>query len=150
MKNIVNTIVKAFKDGNKLLICGNGGSAAQASHLAGELVGKFKLKRKALPAISLTTDTSVITSISNDLSFENVFSRQVEALGCAGDVLLCISTSGKSWNVNKAAMVALEFGMEVIDLPREGKGTPEIQENQLKLIHQICEEVEKEMHAYWG
>lgn len=147
---IVQTIVNAFKNGNKLLICGNGGSAAEAQHMAGELVGKFKINRKALPAIALTTDTSVITSIGNDLSFENIFSRQVQALGNNGDVLLCISSSGKSWNVNKAAMIALEIGMEVIDLPREGKNTPEIQENQLKLIHQICEQVEKEMYEYWG
>ncbi|MBU1092569.1 SIS domain-containing protein [Patescibacteria group bacterium] len=147
---IVETIVTAFLRGNKLLICGNGGSAAEAQHMAGELVGKFKLNRKGLPAIALTTDTSIITSIGNDISFDSIFSRQVEALGKPGDVLLCISSSGRSWNVNKAGKMALEICMEVIDLPREGKDTPEIQENQLKLIHTICEQVEKEMYENWG
>jgi D-sedoheptulose 7-phosphate isomerase len=143
VKQISKTILDAFLNGRKLLIIGNGGSAAEAQHMAGELVGKFKLDRKALPAIALTTDTSIITSIGNDLGFENIFSRQVEALGKAGDVLLCLSTSGKSKNVLKAIIEAQKIGMIIYDMPRVGKDTPSIQENQLKIIHKICEEVEK-------
>jgi D-sedoheptulose 7-phosphate isomerase len=136
-------IIRAFRRGNKLLICGNGGSAAEAQHMAGELVGKFLHVRKALPAIALTTDTSIITSIGNDATFDTIFSRQVEALGVPGDVLFCLSTSGKSSNVLLAKKTAEEIGLEVIDLERKGKDTPNIQENQLKAIHKICKIVEE-------
>jgi D-sedoheptulose 7-phosphate isomerase len=142
-RGAADIIIKAFKRGNKLLIIGNGGSASQASHMAGELVGKFKHIRKALPAISLSTDTSVLTSIGNDISFDVVFSRQVEALGVHGDVLLCLSTSGVSNNVLLAKKTAEEMGLCIIDLPRVGKDTPDIQERQLKLIHKICGMVER-------
>jgi D-sedoheptulose 7-phosphate isomerase len=95
-------LVNAIKSGNKLMICGNGGSAADAQHVAGEFVCRFYKDREPLPAIALTTDTSVLTSISNDYSYDDVFSRQVKALGKPGDVLLGISTSGSSKNVMKA------------------------------------------------
>ena len=141
---IADLIVKAFNKGNKLLICGNGGSAAEAQHMAAELVGRFEHERRALPAIALTTDTSILTAWSNDHDFSDVFRRQIEALGHSGDVLLAISTSGKSVNVLKALTFAQERGLFTLDLPREGTSTPEIQENQLKLIHEICREIEKE------
>jgi len=131
---IVDTIVKCFLSGNKVLICGNGGSLAESSHFAAELVGKFKLERRALPAIALTSP-EIITAIGNDYTFDNVFSRQVEAYGEPGDVLICLSTSGKSKNVLKAIKTAKSKGLEVIDFPRKGKDTPSVQEFQLNLNH---------------
>ena len=147
-REIAKQIIDCFRKGNKLLICGCGGSAAQAQHLASELVGYFKRERKGLPAIALTTDTSIITSIGNDVSFDFIFSRQVEALGKKGDVLLTISTSGKSSNIIMAQLKAEEMGMKVIKLPYNIKTershkTPVIQEKQLKMIHQICEIIDK-------
>lgn len=96
-------IWEALKSGNKILLCGNGGSAADAQHIAAELVGRYEQERRAFPAISLTTDTSALTAVSNDYGYEEVFARQVEALAVAGDVLIAISTSGKSPSVVKAA-----------------------------------------------
>lgn len=142
-KQIAKIIIDAFKRGNKLMICGNGGSAAQAQHMAAELVGKYKHDRRALPAIALTTDTSVITAIGNDIGFEEIFARQIEALGRTGDVVLTLSTSGTSQNIIYALGCAQEKGLTMIDLPRKGKDTPIIQENQLKDIHKICEIVEE-------
>lgn len=147
---IAKTIIDCFKKGNKLLICGNGGSAAEAQHMAGELVGYFnkERQRKPLPAIALTTDTSVITSIGNDISFDFIFSRQIKALGKKGDVLLTISTSGKSSNIKMAQLEAEEIGMKVVELPynfetERSNKTPLIQEKQLKMIHEICEIIDK-------
>lgn len=140
---IANIIIKAFKGGNKLLICGCGGSAAQAQHMAAELICKYKYNRVALPAIALTTDTSILTALSNDFSFDIVFYRQVEALGKPGDVLMTISTSGESPSNLLAYRRSWMNCMEYIDLPRKGKDTPAIQEFQLKLIHHICEKVER-------
>ncbi|MBU1165992.1 D-sedoheptulose 7-phosphate isomerase, partial [Candidatus Micrarchaeota archaeon] len=141
-----------------LLICGNGGSAADAQHFAAELVGRYKKERKALPAIALTTDTSVITAISNDYGFEHVFSRQVEALSAGGDVLFLISTSGNSPNLLEAAKKAKTLGIKIIGLLGKGGGklksmcdhaivipsdnTPRIQEMHVLVIHMICESVE--------
>ena len=107
---------KTFEKGNKLLICGNGGSAADAQHIAAELTGRYEKERKALPAIALTTDTSALTAVSNDYGFERVFARQVEALGRPGDCLLAISTSGTSANVIAAVMMARKIGCTVIGL----------------------------------
>lgn len=109
-------IYQTFAKGNKVLICGNGGSAADAQHLAAELVGRFETERKALPAIALTTDTSAITALGNDFGFERIFSRQVEALGNKGDLLIAISTSGNSPNVNAAVMTARRIGCKTIGL----------------------------------
>ena len=103
-------ITKALKQNGRVYICGNGGSAADAQHIAAELVGRFARERKGLPAVALTTDTSIITSISNDYGYENVFARQVEALVREGDILWAISTSGTSANVIKAAQLAKEKG----------------------------------------
>jgi len=107
-------LIQAFKDGNKVLLCGNGGSAADCQHLATEFVSKLSMDRPGLPAIALTTDTSFLTAHSNDHSFEDIFKRQVEALGKASDVLIAISTSGKSVNVIFAIQAALKKGMHVI------------------------------------
>jgi D-sedoheptulose 7-phosphate isomerase len=156
----VEEIVKALKSGNKLLICGNGGSAADAQHIAAELVGRYKLERRGLPAIALTTDTSILTAWSNDYSFDTLFERQVEALAKKGDVLLGISTSGNSSNVLKAFEKGKEIGTINISLTgREGgklkqisdvninspsENTPRIQECHVLAYHIICELVEKE------
>src|SRR4051794_32598553 len=102
--------------GHKVLLCGNGGSAADAQHIAAELVGRFVIERRPLPAIALTTDTSALTAIGNDYGYEHVFSRQVLALGSPGDVLVAITTSGTSKNVVAAAAAAREVGMKVIGL----------------------------------
>jgi len=142
MKKIANTIIKAFKNGNKLLICGCGGSAAQAQHLATELICKFEHDRRPLPAIALTTDSSIITAWSNDKDFRGVFSRQVTALGGIGDVLLIISTSGNSAVNNIAEIAAKKMGMIVLKLPT-GKNTAKTQEKHLKMIHDIARNVEK-------
>ena len=106
----------ALKSGNKILLCGNGGSAADAQHIAAELVGRYEQQRRAFPAISLTTDTSALTAVSNDYGYEEVFARQVEALAVAGDVLIAISTSGKSPSVVKAADQARARGCNTIAL----------------------------------
>lgn len=140
---ISSQIIEAFKNGNKVLIFGCGGSAAEASHMAAEFVCKFKYERRSLPAISLTADPAIITAISNDYGFEYVFSRQIEALGKRGDVAIALSTSGKSKSVLNGIGKANEMGLVVIDWPREGKSTSNIQEKQLALIHEVCEVVEK-------
>lgn len=148
----------AIANGHKLLLCGNGGSAADAQHIAGEFVNRFLINRAALPAIALTTDTSVITAIGNDLDFSQIFSRQVEALGNSGDVLFAISTSGKSHNVLRAIEVARQKKMLVIgltgpessmssscDIAIEACGdlTPYIQEQHLACEHLFCSLTDK-------
>ena len=110
----IQIIVEAFKTGNKVLLFGNGGSAADAQHLAAEFVNRFQRERRPLPAIALTVDTSVLTSISNDYGFEDIFSKQLQALGQAGDVALGISTSGRSPNVLKALKWARENGLQTV------------------------------------
>ena len=109
-------ICERLAAGNKVLLCGNGGSAADAQHIAAELVGRYEQPRRAFPAIALTTDTSALTALSNDYGYEDVFARQVEALAVAGDVLIAISTSGKSTNVIKAAEQARAIGCKTIGL----------------------------------
>ena len=148
-----------FKDGSKLLVMGNGGSAADAQHFAAEIVGRFKLERAALPAIALSTDTSILTAIGNDYGFDVVFRRQIEALATAGDVVVGISTSGNSPNVMKALELAQERGCLTIGLLGKDGGsikafcdlalvvpssdTPRIQEGHITIIHIICDLVEK-------
>ena len=107
-------IIKSLKQNGRVYICGNGGSAADAQHIASELVGRFERQRKALPAVALTTDTSSITSISNDYEFENVFARQVEALVRKGDILWAISTSGSSANIIAAVKSAKRIGAKIL------------------------------------
>ena len=151
-------IATAMRKGGKLLVFGNGGSASDAQHAAAELVGRFARERMALPAIALTTDTSVLTSVANDYAFERVFARQVEALGRPGDVALGISTSGRSPNVVAGLNAARARGLETIALTGCDGGdvgraagvhinvpsdsTPRVQEVHRTLLHAICELVE--------
>lgn len=154
-------IIEAFKADRKLLLIGNGGSAADAQHIATELVGRFKMERKALPAVALTTDTSLLTALANDYGYETVFSRQLEALASDGDVLLAITTSGTSPNILKAVETAHSKGVTVIGLTGESGGklknvadltimvpsqdTARIQEAHITIGHIICFLVEKEL-----
>ena len=151
-------ICDALKKNKKVLLCGNGGSAADCQHWAGEMVGRFKKERNPYKFISLTTDTSIISSIANDYDFKEVFKRQVEALGEKEDILICISTSGKSKNVIEAAKKAKEKGMKVISLTGKSPNplskisdinlsvpsndTPRIQENHILLIHILSQIIE--------
>ncbi|UFS71223.1 D-sedoheptulose 7-phosphate isomerase [Geomonas sp. RF6] len=160
---VVDLLVEAFRRGKKLLVMGNGGSAADAQHFAAEIVGRFKLERRGLPAIALTTDTSILTAIGNDYGFDRIFSRQVEALAEEGDVVFGISTSGNSVNVGLAFEEAKERGCRTVAfLGRDGgslKGvaelpvvvpsnnTPRIQETHITLIHIICDLVERTLFA---
>jgi D-sedoheptulose 7-phosphate isomerase len=144
-------IIDSFKKGGKLLIFGNGGSAADSQHIAAELVGRFKIERKALPAIALTTDTSALTAIANDYGYEAVFSRQLEALASKGDVALGISTSGNSKNVIEAFKKARSLGLKTIALTGgdggkvkkeadisiivASKDTPRVQESHIMIGH---------------
>ncbi|OGR23112.1 MAG: phosphoheptose isomerase [Deltaproteobacteria bacterium RIFOXYD2_FULL_66_9] len=147
-------IAKAFKAGRKLLLFGNGGSAADAQHIAAEFMNRFLIERPPLPAIALTTDTSVLTSIANDYAFDEIFSKQVKALGKKGDVALGITTSGSSPNVLKALRAAKKLGMTTIALTGEGgkaasladialqipsRSTPRIQEAHIAVGHILCE-----------
>lgn len=151
---------EALKSGNKVLFCGNGGSAADAQHLAAELIGHFQKERRSLASVALTTDTSILTAVANDYGYDEVFARQVEGLGRSGDVLIGISTSGNSANVVKAALKARDTGMHTIAFTGEGGGklkdicditfavpskvTARIQEMHIMVGHIICELVEEE------
>jgi D-sedoheptulose 7-phosphate isomerase len=117
--DIANTIARAFQNGNKVLLCGNGGSAADAQHVAAEFLNRFRLNRGGLPAVSLATDTSILTSIGNDSSFDDIFSRQVEALALKGDIVAGISTSGRSANILKALDSARKRGATAIGFTGE-------------------------------
>jgi D-sedoheptulose 7-phosphate isomerase len=158
----VDLIVERLSAGNKLLVCGNGGSAADAIHISAELVGRFFLERRALPAIALNANPAVLTAWSNDYSYDTVFSRQVEALAKAGDIVWGISTSGNSKNVVAALKTAREFGASTLALTGQGGGamaeyadlllavplsvTPRIQEVHAVTYHIICEAVEAELY----
>ncbi len=122
IQEIANRCIVALNSGNKILFCGNGGSAADSQHLAAELVGRFKKERRSLASIALTTDTSILTAVANDYDFDSVFARQVEGLGRSGDVLIGISTSGNSKNVVKAMEMARNTGMHTIAFTGEGGG----------------------------
>jgi D-sedoheptulose 7-phosphate isomerase len=156
---VVHEVIDCLIRNQKILIFGNGGSASQAQHFAAELVNKFLRKRPAIPAIALTTDTSILTSIANDESFDAVFSRQIEALGKKGDIALGLTTSGNSPNIIQAVQTAKRCGLSTIVLTGEGGGkvdpfpdilcevpshhTPIIQEVHLLLLHLLAEEIEK-------
>jgi D-sedoheptulose 7-phosphate isomerase len=160
------TLADAMKAGRKALACGNGGSAADCQHFAAELVGRFERERPGMPAVALTVDTSALTAIANDYDFDRVFSKQVEALGQPGDVLLAISTSGNSRNVIAAIGAAQERGMTVIALTGRDGGamakmlrpqdhhlnvaharTMRVQEIHLLVIHCLCEVVDNVIHG---
>jgi D-sedoheptulose 7-phosphate isomerase len=152
--NATRRIIEALRGGHKILITGNGGSAADAQHIAGELVGRFNFDREPLPAVALTTDGSTLTAIGNDYGFDQTFARQVQALGRAGDVLLCISTSGRSANILAALRAARKGGLTTIGLTGGSSGdvdalcdylirvpsdrTPFIQQVHITLAHIIC------------
>jgi D-sedoheptulose 7-phosphate isomerase len=154
-------VADALKAGKKILLCGNGGSAADCQHIAGELVGRFKLERDALPAIALSTDTSILTALTNDYGGDIIFSRQVEALGGRGDVLIAISTSGTSPNILKAVDAARRKKMKVVSLTGsrgvelkkrsdvcimvDSDETPRIQESHIMAAHIICGIVESSL-----
>ena len=155
---LAEKIALAFTGDRKLMLCGNGGSAADAQHIAGEFINRFLLERPPLPAIALTTDTSIITSIGNDYSFDEVFSKQVKALGVEGDILLAISTSGNSGNVISAVKDAKKQGIFSVGLTGGDGGrlkglvdmalvvksdvTPRIQETHILVGHIICQLVD--------
>lgn len=154
----IKLVSHTFKAGNKLFFFGNGGSAADAQHLAAEFVNRYVMDRPPLPAIALTTDTSILTSVSNDLSFNEIFAKQLRALGKEGDVAIGISTSGNSPNIIKAFEVAKEMGMKTVALTGNDGGalakmadfplvvpstsTPRIQEAHILIGHILCEMVE--------
>lgn len=157
----IEIISDAYRNGGKVLFCGNGGSAADAQHVAAELVGRFALEREPFPALALTTDTSILTAVGNDWDFKDIFSRQVRAHARPGDVVVGISTSGKSANVVRALEVARECGAVTIAFTGRNGGavakaadhsfkapdaaTPRVQELHLLAWHGICEVVEAAM-----
>jgi D-sedoheptulose 7-phosphate isomerase len=157
----VELMFTALSNGNKILACGNGGSAADCQHFAAELVGRFERERLPLPALALTTDTSILTAIGNDYSYQEIFSKQVQAFGQSGDVLLALSTSGNSANVVAAVQAALERDMRIVALTGKGGGviagqltdadvhicvphdrTARIQEVHLLTIHCLCDGID--------
>jgi D-sedoheptulose 7-phosphate isomerase len=159
LARVAETCIEALRRGNKILFAGNGGSAADAQHLAGELVSRFNYDRPGLPAFALTTDTSVLTAIGNDYGYERVFARQIEAVGVRGDVFIGISTSGHSPNVLHALRVAREKGLVTVGFTGRGGGdmpelcdyclrvpadaTPRIQEGHISLGHTLCWLIER-------
>lgn len=158
---VAHLLVDVYKKGNKLLIGGNGGSAADAQHIAGELISKFYFDRHALPAIALTTDTSIITAIGNDYGYEKLFERQIQANAVDGDVFLGISTSGNSLNILRAVEECKRKGVITIGLSGKTGGklksicdycicipsesTPKIQESHIMIGHILCAIIEKEL-----
>lgn len=161
LARVAAVCVEALRRGNKILFAGNGGSAADAQHLAGELVSRFNYDRPGLPAFALTTDTSVLTAIGNDYGYERLFARQVEAVGVAGDVFIGISTSGRSPNILAALRVARDKGLVTVGLTGRGGGqmpdlcdhclrtpsdaTPRIQEGHISMGHTLCWLIEQQL-----
>ncbi len=158
---IASSIGSCLKNRGKVLLCGNGGSAADCQHIAAEFVNRFKMERSPLPAVALTTDTSILTAIANDYSFSQVFAKQVQALGKMGDVLLAISTSGSSSNILEALEIARQLNIVTVgftgaaDSKMEGlcdmilkvasRDTPRIQEVHIFCAHVICDMVERSL-----
>jgi D-sedoheptulose 7-phosphate isomerase len=162
LERAIDLVAGALREGRKLLLFGNGGSAADAQHIAAEFVGRFLRERRALPAIALTTDTSALTSIGNDYGFDDVFARQVRGLGTRGDVALAISTSGRSPNVLRAVEAAREIGLKIVALTGGDGGalaaaadvtlrvsastiSARIQETHILIGHVICELVDQRL-----
>lgn len=161
IENVCGLCIEAYRKGNKILVCGNGGSASDAQHMTGELVGRYKIERAGIPAISLNANTAVMTALGNDYDYDSIFSKQVKALGVAGDVLFVISTSGNSMNTVLAARQAKAQKITTVALTGEGGGklkelcdytinvpsanTPRIQEMHILVIHTICGIIEKEL-----
>ena len=163
LEAVVEVVVQALGQGNKLLFAGNGGSAADCQHMAGEFMSRFMFDRSPLPAVALTTDSSILTAISNDYGYEHVFSRQVRGLARAGDVLFAYSTSGNSPNIVAALQTAQELQVATVGLTGANEGrmnpycdhllqvpstcVPRIQEGHLLMGHTICEMVEDRIFA---
>lgn len=161
INQISSIMIEAYRRKNKVILFGNGGSAADAQHIAGELVNRLHLEREALPAIALTTDSSVLTSIANDYDYSRIFARQVEALAKEGDVVIGISTSGSSSNVIEAVKTAKEKGAKTVGFTGNKGGelaelvdfmisvpsdvTPRVQESHITILHIICCLVEREL-----
>ena len=161
--DLVRLLEETFTNGGKLLVMGNGGSAADAQHFVAEIVGRFKMERRGLPAIALSTDTSILTAIGNDYGFDRVFHRQVEALALPGDLVVGISTSGNSPNVLQALQLAREQKCRTVGLLGKDGGTikdvcdlalivpandtPRVQEGHITIIHIVCDLLEKRMFA---
>jgi D-sedoheptulose 7-phosphate isomerase len=161
IEKAAQAIISCLRSGNKVIVFGNGGSAADSQHIAAELIGRFKLERKALAAIALTTDTSIITALGNDYGFDSIFARQIEGLGKSGDVALGISTSGNSNNVRLAVEKAKSMGIYTIGLLGgsggtlksecdlaivvDSKDTARVQESHITIAHILCGLVEEEI-----
>lgn len=161
IKIVTEKAIVAYKNHNKILLAGNGGSAADAQHIAGELVSRFKFDRPGLPAIALTTDTSIITSIGNDYGYDKLFERQIQANGIKGDIFIGITTSGNSINIIKAFEMCRKKGIITVGLTGISGGkveklcnycikapsneTPRIQESHIMIGHIICAIIEKEL-----
>jgi len=160
IEDVAADLAERVNRGNKVLICGNGGSAADAQHFVGEMLNRFLMERRPYPAIALTTDTSVMTAIGNDYGYEFIFEKQVQGLGKEGDALIAISTSGQAENVCQAVHAAKEMGIETIALTGGTggrlaeicdkvisvsctKSTPRIQEGHSLIIHVLCERIEE-------
>lgn len=139
--DIVETLITCFDSGGKVLICGNGGSASQSDHFMAEMLCKVSKERRPLPAIALT-NAAVLTSIANDFNYESVFTRQIAGLANKNDLVILLSTSGKSPNIVHAKGYCKKFTIPYLEWPREGKDTQEIQENQLRLIHETAQSIE--------
>ncbi len=155
--------IKALQNGRKIMLAGNGGSAGDSQHIAGELVNRFHFDRDGLAAVALTTDTSVITAIANDYDYNQIFSRQIESIGKPGDIFFAITTSGNSGNIITAAKAANKIGVKVVGLTGEdggqlaefcdvliavpSKGTPEIQEIHILVAHMVCSIIESEIFS---
>ena len=163
LEQMADEIAESFRRGNKILLCGNGGSAADAQHIAAEFIGRFKRERKSLPAIALTADTSILTALANDYSYETVFARQIEGLGQKGDILVALSTSGNSKNVIEAVKKAKEMDMRAFGFTGMSGGelkklahlifsagsqkTPHVQEMHITALHAISEAVEDSLFS---
>ena len=163
IEKAANLIIDTIKTNNKIMFCGNGGSAADSQHLSAELIGRYRINRDPLPAVALTTDTSTITAIANDFSFEEIFSRQIRSIGVEGDVLYAVSTSGNSKNIIEAIKVSAEMGLKIIGLTGIDGGkmnglcselikvpaeTPDrIQELHIAVGQIICDLVEKKFFS---
>ncbi|MBU6390671.1 MAG: D-sedoheptulose 7-phosphate isomerase [Planctomycetes bacterium] len=161
IREVADIIVRAFKNNHRLYLIGNGGSAADAQHIAGELIGRFKMNRRPLPALALTTDSSIITALANDFGYDTCFARQVEALAASGDVLLAFSTSGNSKGILNAVQIAKNLGAVTIGFTGKDGGllknavdiclkipsnnTPRIQECHITVGHIVCSIVEREL-----
>ena len=158
LENIAKVLLHALKNGKKILLCGNGGSASDSQHIAAELIARFKKDRRSLPALALTTDSSIITAVANDYDYNQIFARQIEGLGDEGDVLIAISTSGNSQNVIEAVQAAKEKNLTTVGLTGGNGGmlqevtdcsfcagsdiTSHIQEIHIMVLHALCEVIE--------